>query len=175
MILKEEKIDGNEIYKGKILTLELDSVILPDGKTAKREIVRHSKGAAVLFVQNGKVLLVRQFRYAYNKEIYEIPAGMVNEGEDPLAAAARELEEETGYKAELSYLAEIYPSPGYTDEVIHIYLAKNSTLSQQNLDEGEFLNAEFMSLETVLTKIESGEICDAKTVIAIYKYLSIAK
>lgn len=171
MSVKEKKVDGKIIYKGKILTLDLDTVLLPDGKSAKREIVRHSCGAAVLFVKNGEVLLVRQFRYAYNKEIYEIPAGMVNEGEEPFAAAARELEEETGYKAELSHLADIYPSPGYTDEIIHIYLAENFSLSSQRLDEGEFLNAEFMPIDIVLSKIESGEICDAKTVVAVYKYL----
>lgn len=172
MSFKETKIGGEVIYKGKILTLDLDTVRLQNGQNAKREIVRHSRGAAVLFVEGGKVLLVRQFRYAYNKEIYEIPAGMVNEGETPIAAAAREFEEETGYKAELTRLAEIYPSPGYTDEIIHIYLAERSTVSRQNFDEGELLNVEFMPLDKVLSKIESGEIADAKTVVAIYKYLS---
>lgn len=175
MSFKEEKIDGEVIYKGKILTLDRDTVLLPNGKSDKREIVRHARGAAVLFVQNGKVLLVRQFRYAYNKETYEIPAGMVNDGEEPVVAAARELEEETGYKAELVRLAEIYPSPGYTDEIIHIYFAESSTVSRQKLDEGEFLNVEFFPLDTVLSKIDSGEICDAKTVVAIYKYLLIKK
>lgn len=171
----EKRIDGKVIYNGKILTLTVDDVLLPDGKSAKREIVRHSGGGAVLFVRNGKVLLVRQFRYAYGKEMYEIPAGMVNEGELPHVAAARELEEETGYKAELTHLADIYPTPGYTDEIIHIYFAENSTRSAQNLDEGEFLNAEFVPLEKVLSMIESGEICDAKTVVAVYKYLLIKK
>lgn len=175
MSFKEKRVDGKVIYKGKILTLDLDSVILPDGKCAQREIVRHSRGAAVLFVKNSEVLLVRQFRYAYGKEMYEIPAGMVNEGEEPLSAAARELEEETGYKAELSHLVDIYPSPGYTDEIIHIYLVRNYILASQKLDEGEFLSAEFVPLNIVLTKIESGEICDAKTVVAIYKFLSLVK
>ena len=175
MSFKEVKVDGTVIYEGKILTLERDTVLLPDGKNAKREIVRHSGGAAVLFVKDGEVLLVRQFRYAYNKEMYEIPAGLVNDGEEPIAAAARELEEETGYKAELSHLVDIYPSPGYTDEIIHVYLAESFNLSRQRLDEGEFLNVEFIPLDIVLRKIENSEICDAKTVVAIYKYLSLTK
>ena len=173
MKFSETRIDGKVIYKGKILTLTVDDVLLSNGKTAKREIVKHSGGAAVLFVCDNKVLLVRQFRYAYNREMYEIPAGIINEGELPQAAAARELEEETGYKAEVKHLADIYPSPGYTDEIIHIYFAENSTRSRQNLDEGELLNAEFIPLDKVLSMIESGEIADAKTVVAIYKYLLI--
>ena len=173
MSFTETKIDGKVIYNGKILTLTLDTVRLSDGSEAKREIVRHSGGAAVLFVEDNKVLLVRQFRYAYGREMYEIPAGMVNDGEDEKSAAARELEEETGYKAELVHLVDIYPSPGYTDEIIHIYAATNAILSSQNLDEGELLNAEFVPLEKVISMIESGEICDAKTVTAIYKFLTL--
>lgn len=175
MSFLEKKIDGKLIYNGKIITLTVDDVLLPNGNCAKREIVRHNNGAAVLFIRNDEVLLVRQFRYAYNKEMYEIPAGLVNKGELPKDAAARELEEETGYKAELCHLVNIFPSPGYTDEVIHIYFAKNSTRTEQKLDDGEFLNAEFVPLDKVLSMIESGEICDAKTVVAVYKYLVMKK
>lgn len=171
MNFSEKRIGGKVIYNGKILTLTVDDVLLSDGKSAKREIVRHSGGAAVLFVKDNKVLLVRQFRYSYNREMYEIPAGIINQGELPQAAAARELEEETGYRADVKHLADIYPSPGYTDEIIHIYFAENPTLSRQNLDEGELLDAEFIPLDKALTMIESGEIADAKTVVAIYKYL----
>lgn len=171
MSFTEKRIDGKVIYSGKILKLTVDDVLLPDGKSAKREIIRHSSGVAVLFVRDERVLLVRQFRYAYNKEMYEIPAGMVNEGELPSVAAARELEEETGYKSELTHLVDIYPSPGYTDEIIHVYFAENSTRSRQNLDDGEFLTAEFIPLDRVLSMIENGEITDAKTVVAVYKYL----
>lgn len=171
MSFKEEKIDGRTLYNGRILDLTLDDVRLPDGKTAQREIVRHSRGAAVLLVKDGKVLLVRQFRYAYGKEICEIPAGMVNTGEEPQNAAARELREETGYVAELVPLGFIYPSPGYTDEIIYIYSAKNAKHTAQKLDDGEFLNYEFVPLGKVIEMIESGEIADAKTVLAVYKYL----
>ncbi|MDE6442763.1 MAG: NUDIX hydrolase, partial [Clostridia bacterium] len=105
--------------------------------------------------------------------IYEIPAGKLNEGEEEGKAAARELEEETGYRAKLVHFLDLYPSPGYTNEIIHIYLAKSYEFVGQNLDEGEFLSTEFVPLNEVLKLIENGEICDAKTVSAIYKYVSL--
>ena len=171
MNLQEKRLNSKKIYEGKILTLEVDKVELPDGTTAQRECVRHSGGAAVLFVKDEKVLLVDQYRYVYGKSILEIPAGKLNDGEDPKIAAARELEEETGYKAELTHLADIYPTPGYTDEIIHIYSAGNFEITAQKLDEGEFLSFRFVEIDRVLKMIESGEICDAKTIIALYKYL----
>lgn len=173
MKFSEKRLNGETVYDGKILKLEVDTVELPDGKTAKRECIRHSGGAAVLLVHNGKVLLVRQFRYLYGKEIYEIPAGKLDKGEDPLKAAARELKEETGIIADLKPYLKIYPTPGYTDEVIHIYLAENCRLTgERNLDEGEFLEACFKPMDEVLNLIANGEICDGKTVAAIYKYVS---
>ena len=171
MKLTETKISGQTVYKGKVVTLNVDEVILPDGKIAKREIVRHTGGAAVLAVKDNSVLLVRQFRYAYGREIYEIPAGKIDVGEDPENAARRELEEETGYTAKLIHALNIYPTPGYTDEIIHIFFAENLKFLGQRLDEGEFLNCEFVPLEKVVSAIEYGEITDAKTVAAIYKYL----
>ena len=171
MNLKEKKLNSKTIYRGKIVTVEIDEVELPDGKTSFRECVRHSGGAAVLLIRDEKVLLVNQFRYLYGKPIYEIPAGKLNSGEDPLLAAARELEEETGFKARLSHLLDIYPTPGYTDEVIHIYFAESFEVTGQKLDEGEFLNYCFIDINDVLKMIESGEITDAKTIVAVYKYL----
>ena len=171
MNLQEKKLNSKTIYSGKIIRLEVDEVELPDGKTSYRECVRHSGGASVLLIKDGKVLLVRQFRYLYGKPIYEIPAGKLNDGEDPQIAAARELEEETGFKAELSPLLDIYPTPGYTDEIIHVYFAEKFEVAAQKLDEDEFLNYCFIDIDTVLKMIESGEIQDAKTIIAVYKYL----
>lgn len=171
MNLQEKKLKSNTVYKGKILSLEVDEVELPDGKISCRECVRHSGGAAVLFVKDNKILLVNQFRYLYGKPIYEIPAGKLNEGENPEIAAARELEEETGFRAELSHMLDIYPTPGYTDEIIHIYFAEKYETTEQKLDEGEFLNYSFVEIEKVLKMIESGKINDAKTIIAVYKYL----
>ena len=171
MKLTEKRISSQLKYDGRILQLHLDEVELPDGGKAMREYVTHSGGAAVLFVKDGQVALVKQYRYAYGKEIYEIPAGKLNAGEDPKAAALRELEEETGYRAkDAEKLLQIYPTPGYTNEIIHIYVATNAEYVGENPDEDEFLQCEFMPFERVLQLIESGEICDAKTVSAIYKY-----
>ncbi|MGN1060683.1 MAG: NUDIX domain-containing protein [Candidatus Coproplasma sp.] len=171
MKLKEEKISSRQIYGGKILSLYVDEVRLPDGNSAKRECVRHCGGAAVLFINAGKVALVKQFRYLYGKEIYEIPAGKMDEGEEPATAAKRELLEETGYRAEVKPLLNIYPSPGYTDEVIHIFFADGGKYVGEKLDDGEFLNCQFFTVDKVLKMIEDGEITDAKTVSALYKYL----
>lgn len=173
MKLTEKKLSSRTVYDGKILKLTVDTVLLPDGRQALRECVRHAGGAAVLLVEGGKVALVKQHRYLYGRDLYEIPAGKLEAGEEPSAGAARECEEETGYSAEVEKLLEIYPSTGYTDEVIHVFLAKNTKFVGQRTDDGEFLTCEFIPLEKVIKMIESGEICDAKTVAAIYKYLSI--
>lgn len=171
MNLTEKKISSKLVYDGKILKLHLDEVELPDGTQAKRECVRHCGGAAVLFIKDGAVALVKQFRYLYGKEIYEIPAGKIDVGEKPETAALRELQEETGYRAKgAQKLLEIYPTPGYTDEIIHIYLIKDAEYVGEKPDEDEFLQCEFKPLDEVLKLIEIGEICDAKTVAAIYKY-----
>lgn len=170
----EKKLDGELVYDGKILKLNVDSVLLPNGKTTKREYINHSGGSAVLYVENNKVLLVKQFRYAYGREIYEIPAGKLEKGEEPIVTAKRELEEETGYVANnLKELFKLYPTPGYSDEVIYVYLADNCTQSRCNFDEDEFVESRFIEIEKVCKMIEDGEICDAKTVAAIYKYLSM--
>lgn len=173
MNLTEKKLSSRTVYDGKILKLTVDEVQLPDGNKSVRECVRHCGGAAVLLVLGGKVALVKQHRYMYGKDIYEIPAGKLEAGEEPSKGAARECEEETGYRAEMEKLLEIYPSPGYTDEVIHIFLAKNARFVGSHTDDGEFLTCEFIPLERVVKMIERGEICDAKTVTAIYKFLTI--
>ncbi len=176
MNLTEKKLSSELIYDGKILKLHLDEVALPDGAQAKREYVKHSGGAAVLFIKDGAVALVKQYRYVYGKEIYEIPAGKIDVGEKPENAALRELEEESGYRAkDAQRLLEIYPSPGYTDEIIHIYLVENAEYVGEKPDEGEFLQCEFKPFAEVLKLIESGDICDAKTVAAIYKYAALKK
>ena len=176
MTFFEKKLQSETVYDGKILKLQVDTVELPDGNKSVRECVRHSGGVAILCVDSDKILLVRQFRYLYGKEIYEIPAGKLEAGEEPSAAAMRELEEEAGLKAgRVTEFLKIYPTPGYTDEIIHIYEAKNSVLKASHLDEGEFLNCELIELGKVVKMIESGEICDAKTVCAVYTYISRKK
>lgn len=174
MSLSEKKLDGKIVYDGKILKLNVDSVLLPNGKTAKREYINHSGGAAVLYVENNKVLLVRQFRYAYGKAIYEIPAGKLEKGEDPKVTAKRELEEETGYVTnDLKELFKLYPTPGYSDETIYVYLAENCLKGSTNPDDDEFVECEFIEIEKVRKMIDSGEICDAKTIAAVYKFLTL--
>ena len=172
MDLTEKKLSSDIKYDGKILRLTVDDVELPDGSRSKRECVRHCGGAAVLLIIGGKVALVKQHRYLYGEDVWEIPAGKMERGEDPAFAARRECEEETGYRADVKKFLDIYPSPGYTDEVIHIYLAGNAEYVGQRTDEGEFLTCGFKPLEEVKKMLESGELRDAKTVAAIYKYLN---
>ncbi len=168
MTLREETAEKRYVYRGKILNLRCDDAVLPDGKPCKREIVEHSGGAAVLCVKEGKIALVRQFRYAYGEELLEIPAGKLERGEAPMAAAARELSEETGLVAEeMAPILTLYPSPGYTDEKIYIFEAKGVREGRQHLDEGEFLRVEYVPVARVKEMIENGEIRDAKTVVAV--------
>lgn len=173
MDMKEKKISGEVIYDGKILTLVKDKVICPNNEEAYREIVRHNGGAAILVVnEKNEVLLIRQFRYAYDEIIYEIPAGKLELNEDPYEAAKRELEEETGYKAEkLISLGVIYPTCGYSSEKIHLYLASGLSKGSLHLDDDEFIEPMFISLDKVKKMILNNEIKDAKTICAISNYL----
>ncbi len=168
----ERTVKKNYVYEGKILTLRCDDALLPDGKPCKREIIEHSGGACVLYVKEGKVLLVRQYRYAYGESVYEIPAGKLEKGEEPKLAAIRELEEEAGVRAEqVELLHIVYPTPGYTNEKIYIYEAKGGVETAPHLDEGEFLDVVYMPLEEAEGMLLSGEIRDAKTIIALQNYL----
>lgn len=172
----EKTVKKNYIYQGKILTLRKDDALTADGKPCIREIIEHSGGACVLYVEDGKILLVRQFRYAYGESIYEIPAGKLDVGEDPAIAAARELEEEAGLKANrLELLYTMYPTPGYTDEKIYIYRAYDCEKVTAHLDEGEFLDVIYIPLEKVKEMLKNGEIKDGKTIIALQAYLLAEK
>lgn len=172
MNLTEKTLTSEQKYAGRIIDLFVDEVELPNGKHSKREYVKHNGGAAILLIKNNAVLLVKQFRYAYGKTIYEIPAGKLEKGEEPKNTAMRELEEETGFIAnQIEPLATIYPTPGYTNEIIHIFYAPSYVVKEQKLDTDEFLNVEFIDINEVLHMIENGEICDSKTIVAVYKYL----
>ena len=169
MKYNEKTVSENYIYRGKILSLRCDDAILPDGKPCKREIVEHTGGACVLAKTDRGIALVRQFRYAYHEEIYEIPAGKLNQGEDPMKAAARELSEETGLIADrLKLLSVLYPTPGYTNEKIYIYEAEGLKKGEGHLDEGEFLDVEYFPEEEVLSMIRDGRIKDGKTIVAMF-------
>lgn len=172
MDMREKKIKSEAIYEGKVVKLYRDDVICPNGKVAKREVVRHNGGSAILCINNNKVLLIRQFRYAYDEVMYEIPAGKLELGEDPYSAALREFEEETGNKAEkLEYLGKIYPSCGYTDEIIYLYLAENYVETKTNFDEDEFIETVYLPIKEVKQMILDGIIKDSKTICAISYYL----
>lgn len=176
MNLEEKEVSSKQLFNGRVVKLFVDEVELADHSHSVREYMKHSGGAAVLFVKDEKVLLVRQYRYAYREEMWEIPAGKLEPNEDPAVAAARELEEETGYIAQdLKKLFMLYPTPGYTDERLHIYMATKCTQGTRHLDEDEFLNAEFVPLKDVIRMVETGEIHDAKTVAAILQYQLLMK
>ena len=168
----EIKTGGSVVYEGRIIRLHLDDVMLEDHSRSKREYVEHPGGAAIVAETEKGIIFVEQFRYPVSRTLLELPAGKLDKGEDPLSAARREFEEETGYFAkELQLLGEMYPSPGYTDEVIYLYLATGLEMRQAHRDEGEFLSVKYLPAEKAAEMIASGEIKDAKTVIALLKYL----
>ena len=171
MNLEEKTLDNSVVYDGKILKLVLKDVLLPNGKTAKREVVAHSGGVGVIaLTKDDEILLVKQFRSPYEKTVMEIPAGKKEPGEDPLECGKRELLEETGFTAEeFIPLGELYPSPGYCGEIIHLFLAIGLNKSNQNLDEDEFLTVLKIPFSEALDMVMSGEICDSKTMVAILK------
>ena len=173
MDMTEKTVNKNYVYQGKIISVRCDDALLPDGKPCKREIIEHSGGACVLYIENDAVLLVKQDRYAYGETLYEIPAGKLEKGEEPSLTALRELEEEAGIKAEQAELLFVdYPTPGYTNEKIYIYEVKNGVKTKQNLDDGEFLTAEFIPLERAKQMLKTGEIKDGKTIIALLSYFA---
>jgi len=157
------------IYQGKVVTLNVDTVRLPNGHTVDLEVIRHPGAAAVVPMKDdGTVVMIRQFRHAANGFIYEIPAGKLHPQEDPLDCAARELEEEIGYKAgRFELLSSIFTAPGFADEVIHVYVATGLTPGTQNLDQDEVLDVVELPLREAIAKIEDGTIRDAKTIVGL--------
>ncbi len=173
MKMIEKRLSGETIFEGHVVKLVKDKVLCPNGNESFREIVRHNGGAAVLCInENEEILLVKQFRYAYDEVMYEIPAGKLEKNEDPLLAAKRELEEETGNKAEsLDFLGAIYPTCGYSSEIIYLYLARNCKKTQTHFDDDEVIESKFYKLDDVKNMILNGEIKDAKTICALSYYL----
>ena len=167
----EKTVEKKYVYKGKILNLRVDDAMLPDGKECKREIIEHSGGACVLYVEEKKILFVRQYRYAYGESVLELPAGKLEPNEPPVYTAKRELEEEAGILADnFTLLFVVYPTPGYTNEKIYIYQAMDGKKTDRHLDEGEFLDVEWISLKEAKEMLQNGEIKDAKTIIALQSY-----
>lgn len=167
--LSEKSVSSQMLYDGKIVHLYLDIVELPNGKQAKREVVRHVGAVAMVPIDAaGNVILVRQFRHAAGRILLEVPAGTLNPGEDPDVCAARELQEETGFKpGHLRKLGGIYTAPGYTSEYIHLYLATDLVQSSLDKDEDEFIEVERMPLQQALNLIRTGQIADGKSISAL--------
>lgn len=176
MELTEKTIKKNYIYKGKIINLRKDDAELPNGKKCTREVVEHPGGVAIAAVtKENELVFVRQFRYPYKEVLLELPAGKLEKGEDPLESGKRELFEETGCTAkEYIDLGKFYPTCGYVDEIIYLYMARDLSLGEQQLDEDEFLNVEKIPLKKAVEMVMNNEIPDGKTQTAILKvYLAI--
>jgi ADP-ribose pyrophosphatase len=168
--LAEKKISGEGVYDGIFLKMKRDIVSLPDGQHAVREYLEHPGAVAILAVlDDGRVLLERQYRYPIAQAVIEIPAGKLNTGEDPLLCAQRELQEETGYTAKhWSKIRRIHPVISYSTEFIDIYLAEGLSPGPARLDEEEFLDVFASPLEELLNWVETGKITDVKTIISTY-------
>lgn len=175
MIFNEKTVSEKEIFSGRIIKVRVEDVLMPDGSTAKRELVKHPGGVGIVAVtDNDEIYLVKQFRKPLEKVIYEIPAGKLDENEAPIDCGTRELKEETGLTAEkFEYMGFIYPSPGFTDEVTHVYLARGLKQGDAVPDEDEFLDIEKVPFETALKMVLNNEINDAKSVFGILKYKEI--
>ncbi|WP_420849562.1 NUDIX domain-containing protein [Paenibacillus montanisoli] len=168
---REKTIKTEPIFEGRIISLQVDTVELPDGKTATREIVRHPGAAAVLALIEDKMLVVEQYRKPMEKFQVEIPAGKLDAGEDPMVAAARELEEETGYRAgKLRPLSAFYTSPGFADEKLYIYIAEDLVKGESSPDEDEYLAVEAITFDQAQQYMKEERISDAKTILAVYAW-----
>lgn len=167
-----EITERKEIYKCGIFTVVEDETLLPDGKKAVYSKVLHNGAAVVVPVANdGGVYLVRQHRPAPGIETLELPAGKLEPGEPPQECAARELEEETGYRAgKISFLIKFYSAIGYSNEMLHVYVAEELEVGSQNLDEDEFVTVEKYSLSELRAMILNGEIVDSKTIAGVLAY-----
>lgn len=175
MNLEEHTLHSNTLFEGSFLDIYQDRVRLPNGKESQRVVIRHSGASCVLAeTDDQRVILVRQWRYATGKALLEVPAGKLDAGEDPAECALRELAEETPYAAQqVEFVMKFYTAPGFCDEIIHLYRAvgvrANSTLQP---DQDEFVETVLLGRDEVQAAIKNGEICDAKTLIALQYWLS---
>jgi ADP-ribose pyrophosphatase len=163
--------ESREVYRGRVFQLLQETVTLPNGLTTKLELIRHPGAAAVVpMLSKSQVVLIRQYRHAVGSVIWEIPAGTLDPGEDPVHCARRETIEEIGYNAgNMQRIGEIVPVPGYSDERIHIFLATDLRKVPQRLEDDEVLNVEELPFLRALEMIGTGEIVDAKTIIGLLR------
>lgn len=176
--LIEKQISREEIFKGVALHVVKDEILLPNGQRSIREISLHNGAAAVIpILPDGRVIMERQYRYAHGRVMLEIPAGKLDTpDENPLEGAKRELREETGATAgKYTFLGKIAPSPALINEVIYVYMAEEISFGERRLDEGEFLDVEYYTLDELHEMVMRGEITDAKTQIAILKAYNLKK
>ncbi|MET3195549.1 NUDIX hydrolase [Bacillus sp. OAE603] len=173
---EEKTLSEEKIFEGRVISLYHQEVELPNGKSSSREIVKHPGAVAIIpITEDGKIVLVEQYRKALERSILEIPAGKLEKGEEPIHTAKRELEEETGYEAnEWEHIQSFYTSPGFADEYIHIFVAKGLRKLENSaqLDEDEFVELLELSVEECLEELKKGSIHDAKTCYAI-QYLQL--
>ncbi|WP_250278705.1 NUDIX hydrolase [[Clostridium] colinum] len=162
-------IDSKTAFNGKIIDVKVDTICLPNGNSAKREVVLRGDAAAIVPIdENGNVILVEQYRHPALSMILEIPAGMLEEGEDPKKCAIRELEEETSLIAkDVTHITTMYPAVGFCTEKIHIFLARQLEQGKFNFDEDEFINVKKMPIEKAIDMIYTGEIIDSKTIVGL--------
>lgn len=168
---EEKTIRSTSIYEGKVVDLRVDEVTLPNGKTTKRELIKHPGAVAVIAItKEDKILFVEQYRKPLEKSLVEIPAGKVEQGEAPEVTARRELEEETGYTTgELSFVTSFYTSPGFADELMHIYITDEVEKMEEPIgsDDDEFVDVLELTLDEAKELVEQERIHDAKTTYAI--------
>lgn len=165
--LTEERIDGEVLFEGRMICLERDTVRLPNGIEATREVVRHPGAVAILAIQERNLLMVRQYRYPIAEETLEIPAGKLDPEETPLACAQRELREETGYRGTLEHISTYYSAPGFTDEVMHVFLARDLVWDPLSQDDDEFITLEKIPWDEAVRRALHNEFIDAKTILGI--------
>lgn len=165
----EKTLHSTSVFKGRLIQVEVAQVELPNGEKSTREIVKHPGAVAIIpFTADGRLVVVRQFRKPLEKEIFEIPAGKLEQGEDPLETARRELREETGYQGEhFKLVTSFYTSPGFADELIYIYEATQLKPGHAEQDEDEFVEPHLITLEEGLSLLANQKIHDAKTAFAI--------
>jgi ADP-ribose pyrophosphatase len=168
--LEEHCISSEHVLDGSFLAVHRDVVRLPDGQQASREYIRHPGAAMIIPVlADGRVVVVRQYRYPLKQVFVEFPAGKIDRGEHHRATALRELHEETGYRAgKIEHLTTIHNAIAYSDEHIELYVATELTLAEQRLDAGEFLDVEIVSLEWMLTELQAHRLTDVKTQIGVF-------
>jgi ADP-ribose pyrophosphatase len=171
MKLTEKTLEQNYIYRGKILDFHVDRAELKNGRIVTRECVDHRGGVCIAaLTEQNQLYFVRQYRYPYHEAVLELPAGKLEPGEDPFEAGKRELREETGIVGkDYVDLGKMYPSPGYTDEIISLYACRVDVQGTNDLDEGEFLEVETIPLEKAVELVMAGEIPDAKTQVLLLK------